>query len=549
MGFLDRIEQRIENRPAEPGGERAYALGQAVINRTDLVYGVDPNRFSPEKYGNYIATSNSVYSVVTQKADQLADLPIRLYKIKKGDRSRLNHRQLTMRRRSIMHNLRSHHARPIAFQRSIQAEELEEVTSGDLYELLSKVNPFWTGSRLIKMSEQALGLWGRAFWFLERGKSGRGVPREIWWGRSDLVRPVPHQDEYLEGFIYEPTIGGFERLDFMPSEVIWINYPNVIDEFSGLAPLAASRIYADHESAAMYSNLMLHKQGLQIGGIIMPADKTHWEPDTAAKIEEDIARRFGGVNNAHRWGAFKMQVEMKELGVTPTDAQFLDGLNWDLEAVARAYRWPLDLLGGRRTYENVNAAMVAAYVFSILPEAQFISSELGEQLLPMFPGDADLLWFDASDVHVLQEAEAAQWTREKEQIQAGALTVNEWRASQGKDPVVWGDIWWAPGKVVPVGGPELPPSAKDSKGDGKGQNQDEDQGQDEERLFRLFMTQWLRAGGGEAMIPLGAGDVAVSEPSAEEIATEAENKAEADSGYFDAAIKNLAGLLEAETEE
>jgi SPP1 gp7 family putative phage head morphogenesis protein len=152
---------------------------------------------------------------------------------------------------------------------------------------------------------------------------------------------------------------------------------------------------------------------------------------------------------------FEYQVETPSL--SPKDAEFLGALKWSLEDICRAYKVPLDLIGGQRTYENVNAAMKAIWVQCILPEARFIAEELTEQLLPMFPGSGvDSVDFDADSVDVLQEGHGEKWTRSKEQISSGAITVNEWRKQEGLAPVAWGDAWWGPISLTPIKDAEEP---------------------------------------------------------------------------------------------
>jgi len=140
MNLLDRFRAAV----------RAFVLGPAVVERFDEVWGHSIEQYAPAEYGEYIATSNGVYACATSRAQLLSSLPLKLYRLDRAGRR-------------------------------------AEVTAGDLYGLLQKVNPFWTGNRLIEMTELSLCLWGQAFWFLERGESGRQPPREIWWGRPDRV--------------------------------------------------------------------------------------------------------------------------------------------------------------------------------------------------------------------------------------------------------------------------------------------------------------------------------------------------------------------------
>ena len=408
MNLLDRFRAAV----------RAFVLGPAVVERFDEVWGHSIEQYAPAEYGEYIATSNGVYACATSRAQLLSSLPLKLYRLDRAGRR-------------------------------------AEVTAGDLYGLLQNVNPFWTGNRLIEMTELSLCLWGQAFWFLERGESGRQPPREIWWGRPDRVRVIPDPVNYIKGFLYTPTTGVLP-IGYDPGEVIWFRYPNPNDEYAPLSPLAAVRLAADYATAAVKSNRNLFENGIQAGGFISPKAGTTFESDQAEDLERALERRFKGVDKAHRWGVFRFEAQVQPSGFTPKEAEFLGGITLALEDIARAYKWPLDLIGGRRTYENVDAAMKAAWTNCVLPEGRFISTDLTEQLLPLFPGQADLAEFDASGVPVLHEAEAAEWTRAKEKIQVGALLVNEWRESRGQKALPWGDVWWAPAGAVPIASAERP---------------------------------------------------------------------------------------------
>jgi HK97 family phage portal protein len=396
-GLLDQMRLKLASWLL---GDRAFVLGPGAVDPSDTYFGRPSDEFTPAEYGNYIATSNGVYACATLRADLLSSLPLQVFKLKtNGDK--------------VL------------------------VEKGNLFALLQKVNPFWTFNRLIQMTSMSLDLWGEAFWFLERGPSGKGLPREIWWGRPDRVRVVPDEKNYIKGFLYTPANGG-EDIPFSPDEVIWFRYPNPIDEFEGLSPLAAARLAADVASAAMKSNRNVFSNGLQMGGAIFPKTGQNLTPEQAQELEKQLDKRFKGVDKAHRWGVFRFEVQMAQAGVSPKDAEFLGALKWSLEDICRAYKVPIDLVGGQRTYENYESAMRDVWQRAIKPLVRFIKTELIEQLLPIFP-EADLIDFDFSEVDVLQEAQAQRWAREKEQLQVGVITVNEWRESQGLEPFAESD--------------------------------------------------------------------------------------------------------------
>jgi HK97 family phage portal protein len=428
---------------------RAFVLGPGVVEQADIAWGHDDSQFSPPEYGDYIATSNGVYACASLRADLLSSVSLKLYKQRRGA--------------SV------------------------EITAGLLYDLLHRVNPYWTLNRLVQMMELSLCLWGEVFLFLERGPTTKGMPKEIWWGRPDRVSIIPDVNNYIAGYLYDPA-NGEDPIPFRPWEVIWLRYPNPLDEFSGLSPLAAARVAADYATDAMRSNRNLFANGLQMAGALFPKANQKLSPEAARELEMVLDRRFKGVDKAHRWGVFRFEADVKEFGISPKDAEFLGGMQWALEDICRAYKVPLDLVGGQRTYENVGAAERAVWIRCIAPEARFIGMELTEHLLPMFPGQADVAEFDLSDVEALQEAEGERWTRAKEEIAAGTLLINEWRDEQGREPVPWGSVWWASSSLTPISSAEKPkpeplpisPALVDAKAEPPALPAPEDEGAEED---------------------------------------------------------------------
>jgi SPP1 gp7 family putative phage head morphogenesis protein len=269
---------------------------------------------------------------------------------------------------------------------------------------------------------------------------------------------IPDPVNYIAGFFYLPQTG-LAEVPYQASEVAWLRYPNPLDEFAPLSPLAPARLAADYASAAMRSNKNLFDNGIQMGGMVAPHSGQTFTEGQAEDIEDTLARNFKGVNRAHRWSVFRFDAEIKPVGFNPKEAEFLGGLKLALEDIARSYKVPLDLVGGQRTYENVNAAMKAVWTNCILPEARFVAADITEQIVRLFPGEADMAEFDASGVEVLQEEAAKAWTMTSDQIAKGALTVNEWRASKGLEHVPWGYVWWAPASLLPVSMGESPAAA------------------------------------------------------------------------------------------
>lgn len=437
---------------------KAFRVGQAVVDRFETGWGHSQDTYAPEAYGNYLATSVAVYACAQLRAKNLASLPLRLWKTNaRGERT--------------------------------------EVVRGKLWDLLHKVNPFWTLGRLVRMTELSLSLWGQAYWVLERGQSGKGVPSEIWWVRPDRMTPIPDATGYLTGFVY--THNG-ERLLFRPDEVLWFRYDNPLDEFSGLSPIAPARLSIDTGYDALRSNRAVFSQGLQMAGLVTPENKdTNWTKAQTDSLREMLDRRFKGVDKAHKVAVLSHAAKFASVTLSPKDAEFLGLLKWSLEDVCRVYDVPLDLMGGQRTYENVDAAQEALWRHALLPEASMLGEEITEQLLPLFPGEADVAEFDASGVSALQEDRSEIVTQMHQLWQMGVplnRLLQEFQPNllpPGQQGYPWGEVGYLPMALQPAGGaPALPaPAAGEA-------DQDQDGGSVRDEAQRaLRMVEWLLADG------------------------------------------------------
>lgn len=424
MGILDRINAQMR-------GERAWPVGSGVVWPGHEYLGHDDDRFSPEEYGSYIATSSDVHAAITLRARLMSGLDLRLF-AGRGAKKAL-------------------------------------IDRGPVVDLLRHVNPFWTTRRLIYMDELSMGLWGKSYWAIERGPDG--MPHEIWWMKPSQVRPEVDAEKYITGFWYEP-ITSSKPIWFAADEVVWFRYPNPLDEFSPLSPLAAARLAADTGGAMMKANRNLFSQGLMSGGLVVPAtDKVTFSPEQAKDLERDLARRMSGVDNAHRWAVLRYEAQFKGLNVTPQDAQYVEGMNLTLRQVANAYGIPTPLLNDMQyaTLSNAREYQQILWAHALVPDADLRASEIEEQLLPMFGAQrghrsVDHVAWDYESVPALQEARGEVWSRDRQAMEAGALTINEWRERNGLPPVDWGSVWWAPANKFAVDGEESAPGASDGDG-------------------------------------------------------------------------------------
>ena len=406
---------------------RAFVVGPSVVSPMDERWPKEHDD-PVEDYGNYLKTSNGIYTCSWLRARNLSQVEPQLLRM--------------------------------------NGEKPTPITSGPIVELLNKVNPFWTFDRLLEMIELSLCLWGKAFIVMERGDSGTMPPRELWWADPRRMRVVPSANGYIAGYQLEMKDSA-DVIPFKPDEVIYLRYPNPLNEFDGLSPVSASRVSADFATDAMRANRKLFVNGLIGGGFIFPVEGRIYDDDTFTRLEDKLERRFSGADKAYRWAVFKREFKVENVNLSPKDAEFVTGLKVSLEDIARAYLVPLDLVGGQRTFENFDAAMKALWTNCLSPEACFIGDEFTEQLLPAFGNTTDKIVLSTEYIAVLQEFMQEKWQRKREQIDRGIITINECREEEGMEPVAWGDVWWRPVNLVatdsadvvePMPAEEPPPS-------------------------------------------------------------------------------------------
>ncbi len=167
---------------------------------------------------------------------------------------------------------------------------------------------------------------------------------------------------------------------------------------------------------------------------------------TDAEIENFYSRweaRYQGPGNAHRPAIANFIRDIKTLGISHREMDFMQGLRWSLEEVSRTYGVPKPLLSDfeRATFANVNAAERIFWRNTMVPELQFLQEQLTRMLLPRL-GYSDLsLEFDLSAIEALQEDENRRVQREVQLLDRGVLTINEVRRQRNLPDLPWGDTW------------------------------------------------------------------------------------------------------------
>lgn len=414
---------------------KAWRLGATLT--TDAGFG--GQFFGDERRGlplhRIVELNTAVYSAIDLRASALAAIPVRIM--------------------------------------DYSGEHGEEVFAGPAYDLFASVNPHWTLGRLLEAVEVSMCTYGEAFIVVE--KNARGLPAELWFAQANKMHVVPHPTQYIAGFVYKD---GNKDVRLEPSDVVWIHgIPDPANEFRCLSPLEAARLSVESNLDAMESNRNIFRNGMNPGGIIYPADQgVSLTKEQRLSIEEQLNLRLKGKDRAHRLAVFSHAMKVETPALTPSDAQFMELLNWTLADVARVYKVPPTKLQdfSRATYNNVSEADKAFYTDCILPEARRIAGALNEQLMPMFGPDL-VLEFNVSQIPALQE-DQTEITSQMVQLHKMGVPLNKllevYRPDllpEGGQGYAWGDQPPAqpgamPLDLLPVPEEQAPPELRVLRG-------------------------------------------------------------------------------------
>ena len=209
-------------------------------------------------------------------------------------------------------------------------------------QVLDGVNPFWSRQRFWYMVEVSLGLWGSAPVALFR--NGLGQVKELWWLRPSRFKVVPDPASYIKGYIYSKD--GAD-IAFAPDEVVWFRYPNPIEEYAGLSPIAALRMSIDMNVDAIRFNRRFFQNDATPGRVYLKS-----ELDLTSAQAEELRLRWERAhkdpNRAHSIAILDKSAELKSLAVSQREMEFVEAQHFTKEEICGAYGISPVLIGDLR---------------------------------------------------------------------------------------------------------------------------------------------------------------------------------------------------------
>ena len=202
-------------------------------------------------------------------------------------------------------------------------------------------------------------LWGNAYAQIERTPA---KVTALWPMRPDRMKI--RRDPGGLTYVYKKA----DSTEVEISSDFMLHIPGLaFDGVMGYSPIALAReaiglAQATEEfGARFFGNDARPGIVLQHPGVLSPEAKTY--------LAESWASKHQGVSRSHRPAVLQEGMTIKEIGIPPEDAQFLETRQWQLNEIARVFRVPPHLIGdlSKATFSNIEHQSIDFVVHSVRP--------------------------------------------------------------------------------------------------------------------------------------------------------------------------------------
>ena len=243
--------------------------------------------------------------------------------------------------------------------------------------------------------------------------------------------------------IYHVSLSGGVRLRLEPSQIIHLKGYS-IDGINGISVITYAKeiigtsISAVKHMGSFFGNSATPRSVLSIQGTIRDADRVR-------QIGQQFDTNYSG-SNAGRTAILTEGAELKPVGASMRESQFLEILRFEVEEICRLFSVPphkighLDSAGYSNSIEAQNAQFVTD---CIRPLVEQIENEFSLKLLNgnrRF--NLDMKALTRGDIMTQVQKNVSYWN-------IGAISANEIRKSEGLPPIPDGDTFNKPMHMEP----------------------------------------------------------------------------------------------------
>ncbi len=322
-----------------------------------------------------------------------------------------------------------------------KAYEIQEVVEGPYIDLFSGINSYMDTFSFFNLLQQYLEITGNCFVYIEKDSGGIPIQLVIFPTQNMIIVPDRNSDQLVKEYVYK---NGIQETHFLPDEMLHFKYFSVKDLYYGLSPLMAA--VAPHElykSMQAFEKETLDNSGLHnLDVTVKGADQKKIDEYRLKYNEKHTGE---GKRSQNFW--HNEQVEIKPLGITPRDMNFLNGRKLMIDEICACYGVPVSMIRA----DTVNRATVEAghYQFAlntIAPRLVKLEQQINAQLVPMFDEPNLFCCFE----NPVPENEEYELTKVNTLYTSNIITRDEAREMMELDPIDGENVFYQDSGAIPI---------------------------------------------------------------------------------------------------
>lgn len=330
-----------------------------------------------------------------------------------------------------------------------------EVDTHPVLELFERPNPYESFQYYMLKLTAFLVLGGTVYTERISPTTGpnRKIPMELYAHRPDIVQINVNKNTGLLDS-YTVMLNG-KKMVFeidpitQQGDLMQIKLLDPLDPWHGSAPTRSASYEIDsHNEAISWNKSLLENQARP--GLVMSFDKeSNISTDEFDKLERLLAQKMSGSLNAGKNMLITGGIaDIKELGLSPKEMDWLEGNNATARNICLGYGVPPQLIGipGDNTYNTYREARMAFWESTVV---WYLTLVAGEWNNWFFEREEGLKLIPDLDSHPAFEPRRADlWKR----LEAATdMTINEKRRAKGMDDIEGGDVLLVPANMLPLG--------------------------------------------------------------------------------------------------
>jgi HK97 family phage portal protein len=374
---------------------------------------------------------------------------------------------------SIMYKARAGRLAPLrAYSGTFEDREVLDA-SHDLQQLCARPNPHQSWEEFQDQYTVYVNIAGNNFTVMDRPNK-TAQPEALYNLRPDRVFIVPGVVDgrhTVLGYLYVPEgksayarLTRGERIEavtkgdvvpILPEDMMHVKFPNPLDPLEGmgegLSPISCIAWTTDVDNAVTQFLKLFFEKGIVIPGMVT-TDKVNLSENVIARLKQRWKETYGGFENwAEEIFVADHGLKYQRIGLTFDEMGFEEIDERSESRILGPFGVPPILIGTRvglrrSTYSNYGEARKAFWQDTMVPEARLFETEFQYYLQG---ARGEFVAFDYTNVPALQEVWLAERESWRADFQAGAVTLNEFRAFLRLEPVPTGEAFFRPLNIMP----------------------------------------------------------------------------------------------------